>query len=60
MAVYRTTFSIDAPAATVWDVLTDFERYPERNPSLPSIDGDLRPGATVASTLGMPGRPSPK
>jgi hypothetical protein len=60
MTVYRTTFSIGASAATVWKVLTEFERYPEWNPSLKSISGELRPGATVALTLGMPGRPSPK
>jgi hypothetical protein len=60
MAVYRSTFPIAASAATIWNVLTDFERYPDWNPSLPSISGELRPGATVALTLGMPGRPSPK
>ncbi len=60
MAVYRTTLPIAASAETVWKVLTDFERYPEWNPSLPSISGELRAGSTVALTLGMPGRPSPK
>ena len=60
MAVYRTTFPIAAAARTVWAVLTDFQRYGEWNPSLPSISGELRPGAEVALTLGMPGRPSPK
>ncbi len=60
MAVYRTTFPIASSAQTVWDVLTDFDRYGQWNPSLPSIQGELRPGAEVALTLGMPGRPSPK
>ena len=60
MAVYRTTFPVAAPASLVWGVLTDFERYGEWNPSLPSIRGEVRPGAKVALTLGMPGRPSPK
>ena len=60
MAVYRTTFPVAAPASVVWGVLTDFERYGEWNPSLPSIRGEVRPGAQVALTLGMPGRPSPK
>jgi hypothetical protein len=60
MAVYRTTFPIVASPEAVWDVLTDFERYPEWNPSLPSISGDLRPGGTVSLTLAMPGRPSLK
>lgn len=60
MAVYRTTFPIAAAPGTVWDVLTDFARYPEWNPSLPSISGELGSGATVTMTLAMPGRPSPK
>ena len=60
MAVHRTTFPVAASAETVWTVLTDFERYPEWNPSVPSISGELRAGATVSLTLGMPGRPSPK
>jgi hypothetical protein len=60
MAVYRTTFRIDASSEVVWAVLADFERYSEWNPSLPSIAGDLRVGSTVSLTLAMPGRPSPK
>ena len=60
MAVYRTAFPIEASAEAVWDVLTDFGSYSEWNPSLPSISGELRAGSTVALTLGMPGRPSPK
>lgn len=60
MAVYRTTFPIDAPSEVVWSALADFERYSEWNPSLPSIVGDLRVGSTVSLTLAMPGRPSPK
>jgi len=59
-AVYRSTLPIAASAETVWEVLTEFERYPEWNPSLPSINGELRPGNTVSLTLGMPGRPAPK
>lgn len=60
MAAYRTTFPINAPSEVVWGVLVDFERYPEWNPSLPSIAGDLRVGSTLSMTLAMPGRPSPK
>lgn len=60
MAVYRTTFQINAPSDVVWNVLANFERYPEWNPSLPSITGDLRVGSTLSMTLAMPGRPSPK
>jgi hypothetical protein len=60
VAIYRTTLAIAASAETVWAILIDFERYPEWNPSLPSITGDLSAGSTVALTLAMPGRPSPK
>jgi hypothetical protein len=60
MAVYRTTFRIDASSEVVWGVLADFERYSEWNPSVPSIVGDLQVGSTVSLTLAMPGRPSPK
>ena len=60
MAVYRTTFPIQAGADDVWAVLVDFDSYGEWNPSLPSISGVLRTGETVSLTLGMPGRPSPK
>jgi uncharacterized protein YndB with AHSA1/START domain len=60
MAVYRTTFAVDASSERVWEVLTDFDRYPEWNPSVPSITGELAVGSTVSLTLAMPGRPSPK
>ena len=60
MGLYQTTFRVDAPAATVWEVLSDIGRYGEWNPSLPALAGDLRPGATVAMTLARPGRPSLK
>lgn len=58
MTIYRTDFEIGAGAERVWAILTDFERYGEWNPSLPSIRGELHPGSKVALTLGMPRRPS--
>src|SRR5262245_17145341 len=60
MALYRTGFEIDASDEQVWAVLTDFDSYPDWNPSLPSISGELREGSTVSLTLGMPGRPNMK
>ena len=60
MAVYRTELEIGASDARVWAVLTDFASYGEWNPSLPSIAGELREGAKVSLTLGMPGRPNPR
>ena len=58
MAVYRTTFPIDASAAQVWAILTDFDRWAEWNPSVPSIEGEARVGSTLSLKLAMPGRPS--
>ena len=60
MAAYRTTFPIAANAETVWGILVDFDSYPEWNPSVPSIAGDVAVGSTLAMTLAMPGRPSAK
>jgi hypothetical protein len=59
VAVFRTTFRVDAPRDVVWAVLSDFGRYPDWNPSVPAISGDLSVGSTVSLTLAMPGRPSP-
>lgn len=33
---------INAPVSVVWDVLVDLERYPEWNPSITRIEGDLK------------------
>lgn len=44
----------------VWEVLTDFDRWAEWNPSIPSIEGEPSIGSTVALTLAMPGRPAAK
>ena len=58
MAVYRTTFRVDASPQKVWEILTDFDRWAAWNPSVPSIAGEPHIGSTVKMTLAMPGRPS--
>lgn len=58
MKTYETEFEIEAPVEKVWEVLVDFPRYGEWNPSLPDISGKLAVGETLSMTLGMPGRPS--
>jgi hypothetical protein len=60
MPLYRTEFEIEASDKQVGAVLTDFESYPDWNPSLPAISGELSEGSTVSLTLGMPGRPDLK
>jgi hypothetical protein len=58
MATHRTEFEVDASDEEVWAVLVDFEGYGDWNPSVPSISGDVREGATVSLTLVLPGRPN--
>lgn len=45
---------IDAPPAVVWEVLMDFERYPEWNPLIPEIDGTPAVGERLRVRLEFP------
>ena len=56
MKELRSELDIDAPAARVWDVLTDFSSYPEWNPYIKSIAGEAREGAKLTVRLEPPGR----
>jgi len=47
---------INALPPRVWRVLTDFRRYPQWNPFITSISGDLRPGGRLRLHLGPRGR----
>ena len=38
---------IEAPAALVWEIITDFEKYGEWNQFCPSIEGELEIGSPV-------------
>src|ERR687898_1899635 len=58
MAVYRTTFAVHSPPERLWEILTDFDRWAQWNPSVPSITGEPSVASTVTMTLAMPGRPS--
>jgi hypothetical protein len=51
----RAEVEIDAPCDEVWQVLTDFQRYPEWNPFIATVVGQLRPGAKLEVTLLLPG-----
>lgn len=49
---------IDAPAATVWGVLTDFDSYGAWNPFAREVRCDLRPGGAIdMSVVLVGGRP---
>jgi hypothetical protein len=46
---------IDAPAQRVWEILMDFDRYPDWNPFIRSIRGEAREGARLEVGLQPPG-----
>jgi hypothetical protein len=50
----RTEVEIEAPASRVYRVLCDFRRYPEWNPFITSLVGDLRVGALLTVALSLP------
>jgi hypothetical protein len=47
MRTLRTEIEIDATPAEVWAVLTDFERYPDWNPFVRSLEGRLEVGTRL-------------
>jgi hypothetical protein len=47
-----TEIEIDAPPARVWAVLTDTKHYPQWNPEISALIGDLTPGSIVENHLG--------
>lgn len=49
-----TQIDIDAPADVVWDILLDFDRYPDWNPFVKEISGDATPGARLAIKIQPP------
>jgi hypothetical protein len=55
MAETVTDIIIDAPAERVWQTLTDFPSYPEWNPLIHRVGGNLAPGAHLAVTLAASG-----
>jgi hypothetical protein len=58
MAIYKTTFDINAPADRVWQVLASFDRYREWNPQIPTAAGTLEEGGRMKLRLALPGRPA--
>jgi uncharacterized protein YndB with AHSA1/START domain len=46
---------IDAPAETVWQVLTEFDRYSEWNPMAPEVACDFRPGGAIDMAVRLGG-----
>ena len=55
MRELRSETEIDAPPERVWAVLTDFASYPEWNPFIRRISGELREGGRLEVRIEPPG-----
>ena len=51
----RTEILIDAPQDEVWKLLTDFPRYPEWNPFIVEVRGELKLGNRLSIRIEPPG-----
>lgn len=55
MRTIETAIEIDAPPADVWAVLVDGQAYPDWNPFVRALEGDLRVGERIRVRLQPPG-----
>lgn len=55
MKELRTAIEIEATPARVWEILTDFEAYPEWNPFIRRITGEPELGARLEVRIEPPG-----
>lgn len=55
MLELRTDIEIDAPVERVWDVLTDFDKFPDWNPFIRRIQGNAQVGSRLDVFLGASG-----
>jgi hypothetical protein len=51
MRIIEHTVDIQAPPATVWQILTDTDRHVDWNPFLPRLSGRLAPGQRLTLTV---------
>jgi uncharacterized protein YndB with AHSA1/START domain len=51
MRIIEHTVDIQAPAATVWQMVTDTDRYADWNPFMPRLSGRLTPGERPTLTV---------
>jgi hypothetical protein len=52
----ETRIEIDAPAARVWELLTNFELMPSWNPFIVAIAGELCEGGRIEVAIAPPGK----
>jgi uncharacterized protein YndB with AHSA1/START domain len=55
MKTIKTEIDIQAPAETVWEMLSDVDAFPSWNPFITRLEGELRVGGRFAVTIEPPG-----
>lgn len=55
MKTLHTNIEIGASAEVIWNILTDFARYPQWNPFIKSIEGQMQQGAKLRVVIQPPG-----
>jgi len=55
MKELRTQIEIEATPERVWEILTDFDAYPEWNPFIQAIEGEAAPGSKLEVRIEPPG-----
>jgi hypothetical protein len=60
MKEIKGSIDIDAPVAKVWGVLTDLKAYPQWNPFMTQLSGDLKEGSVLDVVVKIPGRKDTK
>ena len=56
MKTITTEIIINANKEKVWKILTDFQSYPEWNPFITRIQGDIKSGSRIMVTMNIEGR----
>ncbi|MGK4567885.1 SRPBCC family protein [Flavobacterium sp. 3HN19-14] len=51
----KTEITIDATPEKIWSILSDFDEYPNWNPFITSITGDVKVGNKIAVRIEPPG-----
>jgi hypothetical protein len=51
MKAYHTSIKIAKPLNLVWNVLTDFEAYPDWNPLVGELTGDIEEGGIIKTFI---------
>jgi hypothetical protein len=57
MTELRTEIALQAPAESVWDLLSDFALYPQWNPLIVQAQGEAREGTRLELTVQLPAIP---